>query len=93
MRELQNRIHRATVVCTDGAVTPDHLGFATAGAIDGSPGAEGADDGIDRAVIEQALTDAGGVVSKAAMDLGLSRQALYRRMERAGIAPQRRPKA
>ena len=93
VRELQNRIHRATVVCTDGAVTPDHLGFATAGAIDGLPGAEGADDGIDRAVIEQALTDAGGVVSKAAMDLGLSRQALYRRMERAGIAPQRRPKA
>jgi DNA-binding NtrC family response regulator len=97
VRELQNRLQRATVVCADGVVTPDHLGFATAGTQPprpvGSPETDDPDDGFDRATIEQALTDAGGVVSKAAMDLGLSRQAFYRRMERAGIAPQRRPKA
>ena len=35
---------------------------------------------------------AGGVVSKAAAEMGLSRQALYRRMERLGIVLERRPK-
>ena len=95
VRELQNRIHRATVVCADGAITREHLGFGPVGAVPGSSGAERPrdDDVLDRAVLEQALADAGGVVSKAAMEMGLSRQALYRRMERAGIAPERRPKA
>jgi len=40
---------------------------------------------LDRASVEQALLRAGGVVSQAAVELGLSRQALYRRMERLGI--------
>jgi transcriptional regulator of acetoin/glycerol metabolism len=35
---------------------------------------------------------AGGVVAKAAAEMGLSRQALYRRMERLGIVMERRPK-
>ena len=39
----------------------------------------------DRAVVEDALTKAGGVVSKAAAEMGISRQALCRRMERAGV--------
>jgi DNA-binding NtrC family response regulator len=47
----------------------------------------------ERAQIEQVLTDARGVVSKAAAQLGVSRQALYRRMERLGIELERRPKA
>jgi len=95
VRELQNRIHRATVVCADGAITREHLGFGPAGAVPGSSGTERSreDDLLDRAVLEQALAETGGVVSKAAMEMGLSRQAFYRRMERAGIAPQRRPKA
>jgi DNA-binding NtrC family response regulator len=46
----------------------------------------------DRAAVEQALQNAAGVVSKAAMEMGMSRQALYRRMERVGIVPERRPK-
>jgi DNA-binding NtrC family response regulator len=43
------------------------------------------DGELDRASVEQALSRAGGVVSQAAIELGLSRQALYRRMERLGI--------
>jgi DNA-binding NtrC family response regulator len=46
----------------------------------------------ERATIEQALVAAGGVVSKAAAEMGLSRQALYRRMERLGIVLERRPR-
>jgi transcriptional regulator of acetoin/glycerol metabolism len=39
----------------------------------------------DREAIEAALRKASGVVAQAATELGLSRQALYRRMERLGI--------
>jgi transcriptional regulator with GAF, ATPase, and Fis domain len=46
----------------------------------------------ERAAIEEALVRAGGVVAKAAAEMGLSRQALYRRMERLGIVMERRPK-
>lgn len=41
----------------------------------------------DRAQIEAALARAGGVIAQAAAELGLSRQALYRRMDRHGIKP------
>ncbi|HEU4579734.1 MAG TPA: sigma-54 dependent transcriptional regulator [Polyangiaceae bacterium] len=44
----------------------------------------------ERAVVESALERAQGVVSRAAAELGLSRQALYRRMDRLGIAIERR---
>ena len=46
----------------------------------------------ERASIEEALARAGGVVAKAAAEMGLSRQALYRRMERLGIVMERRPR-
>jgi DNA-binding NtrC family response regulator len=46
----------------------------------------------ERAGIEEALVRAGGVVAKAAAEMGLSRQALYRRMERLGIVMERRPR-
>lgn len=44
----------------------------------------------ERAAIEGALERAGGVISRAAADLGLSRQALYRRMERLGVSVERK---
>ncbi len=40
----------------------------------------------DKAGIEAALARANGVIAQAAGELGLSRQALYRRMDRYGIA-------
>lgn len=46
----------------------------------------------ERAGIQEALLRAGGVVAKAAAEMGLSRQALYRRMERLGIVMERRPR-
>jgi DNA-binding NtrC family response regulator len=46
----------------------------------------------EKATIEDALVRASGVVSRAAAELGVSRQALYRRMERLGIVLERRPR-
>ncbi|MFX8032076.1 helix-turn-helix domain-containing protein, partial [Acinetobacter baumannii] len=42
-------------------------------------------DEPSREAVVAALAAAGGVVSRAASQLGLSRQALYRRLERYGI--------
>ena len=39
----------------------------------------------DREAIVAALRDARGVISQAATELGLSRQALYRRMDKLGV--------
>jgi len=44
----------------------------------------------ERAELERVLIEAGGVISTTAAILGISRQALYRRMDRLGIAIERR---
>ena len=41
---------------------------------------------LDKESIEQALAKANGVIAQAVADLGLSRQTLYRRMDRLGIS-------
>ena len=56
------------------------------------PPADSATSDAERGSIEEALIRAGGVVAKAAAEMGLSRQALYRRMERLGIVLERRPR-
>jgi DNA-binding NtrC family response regulator len=78
VRELRNAIHRACLLSVDSIVTAKSLSLP----ISPEPG-----DGshIDRQTIEQALLLADGVVAHAARDLGLSRQALYRRMEKLGL--------
>jgi DNA-binding NtrC family response regulator len=60
---------------------------AAAGPAAGAPAAHAApaDDELDRSQIEAALARAGGVIAQAAAELGLSRQALYRRMEKLSI--------
>ena len=40
---------------------------------------------LDRATIERVLTESDHIVAQAARQLGISRQALYRRMEKLGI--------
>jgi transcriptional regulator of acetoin/glycerol metabolism len=47
---------------------------------------------MERARLVQALSEADGVVARAAEELGVSRQALYRKMSRLGIELERRPR-
>ncbi|KKO46118.1 histidine kinase [Arsukibacterium ikkense] len=81
VRELQNVCQRALLLSSSTEIQSSDLGLP-----DISPGMKRALDDIDRAALEQALVQAGGVVSRAAKQLGISRQALYRRMEFYGIA-------
>jgi len=78
VRELRNAIHRACLLSIESVVTAKALALPALPA-----SADGAH--IDRQAIEQALLVADGVVAQAARDLGLSRQALYRRMEKLGL--------
>ncbi len=56
---------------------------------DGAEKRGGALEDAERAAIEAALRDSSGVISRAAATLGISRQALYRRMERFGLTMER----
>ena len=86
VRELQNRVQRAIALSSGDVVTPADLGF---GAV-GEARTEVAP--LERTHIETALLNANGSVSRASEALGMSRQALYRRMEKLGIVLERRPK-
>jgi DNA-binding NtrC family response regulator len=81
VRELKNVMQRAGLLSAGASIGAGDLGLTPTGAAVVAPDPE-----PDRASIEQALSRAGGIVAQAALDLGLSRQALYRRMERLGIA-------
>ncbi len=97
VRELQNRIRRARLVAANDTVTPADLGLDGAdGAAPGAPTAPGSpldlEAASERTRLETVLTRHGGSVSRTAEELGVSRQTLYRRMERLGITLERRPR-
>lgn len=81
VRELKNVMQRACLLSAQDDIQPGDLGLPVAVHVAPSLEAE-----PDRAAIESALAKAHGVVAQAALDLGLSRQALYRRMERLNIS-------
>jgi transcriptional regulator of acetoin/glycerol metabolism len=76
-------MQRAGLLAPGATITPADLGLPVAAA---APPAGAGDAEPDRDAIEQALARAHGVVAQAAAELGLSRQALYRRMDRLGIS-------
>ena len=80
VRELKNVMQRASLLAGRSELHAADLGLPLASTQRGD-----AEPAVDRTTIEQALARASGVVAQAAAELGMSRQALYRRMERFGI--------
>ena len=80
VRELQNCLARAKLLANGNNITPDDLGLTIP-----STSTPGPDEEAES--IRQALEAADGVVAHAARNLNLTRQALYRRMEKYGIEP------
>ena len=81
VRELKNAMLRAVLLCRGERIDAAALGLPPPRVV-----AVTADvDQPDRATIEAALKRHRGVLAQAAAELGLSRQALYRRLERLGI--------
>jgi DNA-binding NtrC family response regulator len=87
VRELQNTIRRACLLSSNKTIAAAALALPVIAA---QPATEETpeDTRLDRGTIEQALGRAQGVVAQAARELGLSRQALYRRMEKLGLKAQ-----
>lgn len=79
VRELRNAVQRAALLSGE-RIEPEALGINPPEPVTTTT------DEPDRAAIEAAMQRAGGVLAQAAADLGLSRQALYRRLDRYGIS-------
>jgi DNA-binding NtrC family response regulator len=84
VRELRNTVQRAALLAKHDRIEADDLGLPSA-SVSPAPSIGGDAAEPDRATIEMAIERAGGVLAQAANDLGMSRQALYRRLERLGI--------
>lgn len=76
VRELQNCIRRACLLAAAPAIQPADLGL---------PGVRAAVAEPDRDSLQRLLDQHGGSISAVARELGLTRQALYRRLEKFGL--------
>jgi DNA-binding NtrC family response regulator len=82
VRELRNSIERAKLLARDSVVVAADLNLPAQ-----QRAAPREAEHFSREVLEASLREAGGNISRAAQSLGLSRQALYRRMERFNLRP------
>jgi DNA-binding NtrC family response regulator len=80
VRELRNSIERAKLLARDSMVVAADLNLPVQ-----QRAAPREAEHFSREVLEASLREAGGNISRAAQSLGLSRQALYRRLERFNL--------
>jgi DNA-binding NtrC family response regulator len=84
VRELDHAVERAVLLAEGHEVSPADLSLAPAG--DGAGRLDRLTlEEVERLLVQKALERAGGNVSEAAKALGVSRSALYRRLERFGL--------
>lgn len=92
VRALRHALERAVILAREGALQPEDFALVSA-APRIAPSAVVAPRGLDdlnlerveRRLVEEALKKHGYNISLAATELGLSRAALYRRMEKHGL--------
>ncbi len=83
VRELQHAVERAVLVARGAVVSAGDLGLRTPS---GEPNLAAMTlDEAERALVQKALDRHAGNVTHAAQDLGVSRAALYRKVERHGL--------
>ena len=80
VRELRNSIERAKLLARERVVAATDLNLPAA--VRAVPRES---EHFSKEVLEASLREAGGNISRAAQSLGLSRQALYRRLERFNL--------
>jgi DNA-binding NtrC family response regulator len=85
VRELAHVVERAVLMASDDTIKVDHLGLAGGGPTAPVALDEMSLDDLEKIFIEKAMRRYDGNVSHAAEALGLSRSALYRRLEKHGL--------
>ena len=87
VRELDHAIERAVLMAQNATIAAADLGLSSnhEAAVDASRLEDMSMEDVESFLIRKALTRYGNNVSQAANALGLSRSALYRRMQRYGI--------
>lgn len=91
VRALRHAIERAVILAGETALEPEDFALGTpaqriAPEAVRAPAADDLNlDRVERRLVEEALRKHGYNISAAAADLGLSRAALYRRMEKHGL--------
>jgi DNA-binding NtrC family response regulator len=78
VRELRNVLQRAALLAGDAPINAAALNLPAVLPVYNEPV-------LDRVTTERVLAENGHIVAQAARQLGISRQALYRRMEKLGI--------
>jgi len=85
VRELQHAVERAVLLTRSSLITSEDLGLRPPTPGTGTDLAAMTMEDAERYIIRQALTRHGGNVVQAAEALGMSRSALYRRLQQYGI--------
>jgi len=85
VRELAHVVERAVLMATDDSIKADQLGIEGAPRTTATPLEEMSLEEVERVLVQKAMRRCDGNVSQAAQALGLSRSALYRRLEKHGL--------
>ena len=82
IRELQNAIEKAVIMCEGEIIKPEHIELHTAT----RPATEAQTlEDMERQLIANAIAQCGGNLSQVAQQLGITRQTLYNKIKRYGL--------
>ena len=88
IRELRHAVERAIILCDGKALQPDDFLLQNRGNNNGGSGETLPTfnlDELEKWAIQKAMTKNRGNITRAADDLGITRAALYRRLEKYGL--------
>ena len=85
VRELQHAVERAVLMSRSGLITSEDLGLRGPAPGTAADLSDMTMDDAEKYIIQQALARHGGNVVQAAESLGMSRSALYRRIQQHGL--------
>lgn len=87
VRELQHAVERAVILTTNEALEPEDFTLTMQPeTLEDLPSSESLNlDAVEQLAVRRALTKHAGNISRAAEELGVSRKALYRKIEKYGL--------